>query len=94
MSKMTLDIYSCDCCGYSEHIKPGKAPFKLKQYVIPFVDRESGDAEAREIHLCPKCAKKMAIEASKIFSKTALWLLGAECNAKKDNREGEDFQNG
>lgn len=75
MSKTTFDIYSCDCCGYSEYIAPNKEPFKLKKYALPFIDIADGEVAQKEIHLCPKCAAKIAGAVADAFGDTALWVL-------------------
>ena len=83
MSKTTFDIYSCDCCGYSEYIAPNKEPFKLKKYALPFIDIADGEVAQKEIHLCPKCAAKIAGAVADAFGDTALWVL----NVTRDKGE-------
>lgn len=98
MSKMTLDVYSCDCCAYSEYVASDKEPFKLKKYVLPFIDIADGEVVQKEIHLCQKCAAKIAGAVADVFGDTALWVLNVtrdkgelnpeykeKCNEKRQN---------
>lgn len=94
MSKMTLDVYSCDRCGYSEYIAPNKEPFKLKKYVLPFIDIADGEVVQKEIHLCPKCAAKIAGAVADVFGDTALWVLNVTRDKGELNPEYKEKCNG
>lgn len=94
MSKMTLDVYSCDCCAYSEYVASDKEPFKLKKYVLPFIDIADGEVVQKEIHLCPKCAAKIAGAVADAFGDTALWVLNVTRAKGELNPEYKEKCNG